>query len=319
MFKKRNIIILNLALFIIFGVSCYGMIASFVRKPRLELKKKRTRLELTTAQVVQRPPRKEYDIITKNNIFDAKLTPPPMVREEKPAPPLNWKLQGTLFINGKWVAYIEMPTTQSSSSQPPESRTPRRGRTRPAPKQVKKDVVRVEEGDTILEHDVLILEIRENYVKYERTYHDQVSEDYLYIKNPDAVSIFGQKKADYSSIVKTVLHQANVYTVDMSELEKVVGSINEALEKVELDSLGGSSSDTEPEGVRIIQVENPELLYAFGLEKSDVLLKINDQKIGSVEKLTEVLGSLGEKNRVSIEIRRGRKPKQIQIEYNIRP
>ena len=310
MFKKKNLIILNVALFVVVVVSCYGMVTSFVHKPQIELAKEQIKPQMVIAKAVERLPRTEYDIITRNNIFDAKLVPPPKPPPPKPLQPLNWKLQGTLRVAGEWVASIEMSTAK------PQPSPDRRRRRRRNPPPVAKDVKRVKAGDTILEHDVTILEIGKDYVKHARTHEGKTIEDYLRMPGSGKPSVFGET-VDYRSVVTIAIGKKNEYNVSLSELKKKVVNVAQGLKMVKLQIQKQPSDETKLAGLEVIDTENVELLRAFGIEKKDVIVKIDGQEVEGVEKLAEALGSLKDKDTLIVDVRRDNKT--IPLRYHIKP
>lgn len=312
MFKKRNILLLNVVLLVVFCLTCYGTIKGFVRKPEVVQKQRSITEHQVVAYAVERPARSEYNIITKNNIFDAKLRPEAPPPPPEVAPPINWKLQGTFYMGGEWVAFIEMRT---AAPRPAPKRTGR-GRPRRAkrPPPVKNKVIPVKEGERILEYDVTILEIRSDYVKYARSFNNVTTEDYLYLEKPSEDLITGFK-ADYTAIVAPMMGRRNEYNISQPQLKKKIADINQLKDYVTLQEHEEPSGEDKKKGLQITEAKNLDLLNAFGLAEEDIILKIDDREVESIEKLTEILNSINEKTSIAVEIQRGKK--KLKLTYHL--
>jgi len=311
MFRKRNIMIANIVLFVLFSLTCYSTIRSFVPEKEVEAADIKVEPRLEVAKVDNRLPRSEYKIITEKNIFDAKLIPPAAPTVEVPPEPLKWTLKAVMKIGGEKIALIDMVT----STAPARPRRPkRRGRSNPTVARVSK---RVKEGDVILDYEVKILEINiENkYVKYERTHNGKVLEpDYLYQDGKRPGSIF-ERKRTYTSLVARLHRGRNEYNLSRSELKKEIKDVAAMMELLEFEPQTDPKADNRVAGLKIKNVKNEDMLSAFGLAKKDVLVKVNGLAIDSIDKLKEILDSLGDKDVVEIEVIRGRT--SVKLKYNL--
>lgn len=307
MFRKQNIIILNIVLLAVLSLSCYSTIRGFVPKQEIKRVNGKAASKSEIEQAVERLPRVEYDIVAKNNIFDAKLKLPPKPKVIPPPEQLKWKLKGVSYMGGRKLAYIEMVTTVTKRDRRRKKRT-----------STSATVVTVEEGKHILEHDVEILEIniREEYVKYVCTHNGKLLDpEYLY-KEESKVSIFNKStEKDYSFIIVLRPGRREEYNVSRAALKKQIKDVAEVMGQVRLIPQTDPKAGNRVAGLEIKKTDDVYLLNAFGLQEKDILLKVDGQAVDGVDKLVEILGALAGKDMIEITVLRVKK--SMNIKYHM--
>ncbi len=156
---KKNLIILNSALFLIFALVVFTAVKPFL-SPKQVIKisgSKEDAPRIVASE--ERPERNFYDVIAvpENNIFESKIKAPPPPPVVTPIKPIQWELQGTWKgVDGIWHAAI----LDRRKRQPRGAMW----------------IWDVKAGEKIDEYDVEILEVREDYVKYLRHLPDGTTE-----------------------------------------------------------------------------------------------------------------------------------------------
>lgn len=309
MLTKRNLLLGNLVLGLIFALAAYAaarpLFTSGVKTvpPQEDQAVNTGGATLDAEKEHHRSMLSEYPhVILGNNIFVPKtvgpIRPPPNGGRPIKEPP--WELVGTWNPDG--LGRVWEATIKDKSKKPGYQEL----------------VVR--EGDRFVEYMVVITEVTREYVRYEirDEKHDQVVERFL---PPEAARLAVADHKEWSPII--TMTRRNLYTVDMTafvaECEEIAGPDGDWVEALI------NTVKTEPympsgegglRGYKVVSFTAQSPLDDLGILKQDILVGLVKKPITSKAQARELLAEALEQDVVSLVVNRLGKTTYIVIKLN---
>ena len=309
MLTKRNLLLGNLVLGLIFALAAYAaarpLFTSGVQTapPPKDLAVDTGGATLEAEKAYHDSMLDEYPhVILGNNIFVPKTPqvgggegpPPPVIKE----PP--WELVGTWNPDGRgriWEATIKDKSKKPGYQE-----------------------LVVREGDRFVEYMVVITEVTREYVRYEirDEKHGRVVERFL---PPEAARLAVGDHKEWSPII--TMTRRNLYTVDMTafvaECEEIAGPDGDWVEAL-INTVKAEpympSGEGGLRGYKVVSFTAQSPLDDLGILKQDILVGLVKKPITSKAQARELLAEALEQDVVSLVINRLGKTTYIVIKLN---
>ena len=283
---KRNLKVLNAMLFCAFLATLVAVGVPLVAGRDLAITHGRSSVQSLLRggpsghEWVQNPDREAtLARIVGRNLFDADLTPPPPPPSVN-LPPLPWQLVGVTILPKEPAAIIRDMQKKAEY------------------------IVRV--GDEVEGHfGVRVVQITLNPPSL--TYNRPLVGDVVLTMS--AANPPGERDAKmrWSEVIDTMV-AGQTYAVKLSALGERIGDVRAYLQTLELEQ---NMEGTQPNGLRIVSLQEDSFLYAAGLRQGDIIKTVNGNGITDENSALALLAEAAQASNIRVGIVRNRRAQTL--------
>jgi type II secretory pathway component PulC len=217
--------------------------------------------------------------ILQRNLFDAQLIDPPSSPPLN-LPPLPWQLVGVTLINSQRVAII-----------------------RDTPKKAEYFLREGDEVEGYFGVRVMQITLTPPSLTYNRPLVGDVVLTMAGARPP------GQQdgKRGWSDVIANVA-AGQVYAVKVSHLGERIGDVEAYLETLQIEQ---AMEGTQPNGLRIVSLQEDSFLYAAGLRQGDIVKTVNGKGITDKDSAPALLAEASKASVLRVGIERNRRAQTL--------